>query len=324
MMRFVANFKNVIGLFIILIFLLTNISLGEKSNKHTTHLDNAYCNDLFVYTYQSAPRDLDIYFKNIKNKLDENGIIMYNYGESHGAGWQYTPMQSFLFSLSSYRKYCDTGDNQALENVTIHADWFLDTIDYTRGYASWNYHFAIERYNLDFGWSSALGNAGAIISLIQGHSINGNDAYLDAIQSTIQGLTLNLEDGGFKVEMPNGGYFYEEYPNRNEANHVLNGHLFVVLALIHYKNYYPEAKVDDLIEQGMLAVKNYMHDFDNIDTTYYSLKAKEEDRYALPQAYWQFMHTYGLDAIGNYMKDQEMLDLSKKWKGYIKENIKRQ
>ena len=49
------------------------------------------------YTKES----IESYFSNKKLRLDQNGIIEYNYGASHNAGWQKTPIviSKFLFFL---------------------------------------------------------------------------------------------------------------------------------------------------------------------------------------------------------------------------------
>ena len=79
-----------------------------------------------------------------------------------------------------------------------------------------------------------------------------------------------------------------------------------------------------LVKQGGLAVELYAQDFDNISTTYYSLKAAENKEYALPRAYWQYIHEYGLIWLVEEKGKTSLKPLLRKWSGYIENNIKRE
>ena len=205
---------------------------------------------------------------NSKNKLDSYGIIQHDYGKSHNhAGMQYSPVVIAMYSMTAYNDFCKLGEKEASNVVIRHADWLVDHCDYSRGYASWNYNFTNVSYKLDKGWNSGLGNAMAIVALIQAHSLNRKSKYLKTIERALIGYHMQLSNGGFRVNMAKGGAFYEEYPDAIIPSHVLNGHLVVVLALDYYYQHSNDSTVLPLIQDGIEAVRHYMYDFDNKDTT---------------------------------------------------------
>ena len=263
------------------------------------------------------------YLSNKLLRLDESGIIEYNYGDSHNAGWQKTPIVISKFMFYLYELHCE--DLLGEEGYSLwldHANWLLNQASYDKGFATWKYNFPIPDRSLKTGWDSGLGNAMALVAVAQYFQFSNDQYFISLLTSGINGFELPLKDGDYKVFMERGGIWFEEYPNKVSPSHVLNGHIISLLALEYVHKIYPIEAIKPLLTLGILAVELYAQDFDNINTTYYSLKASKNNEYALPRAYWQYIHEYGLTWLVEEKGKISLKPLLTKWSRYIENNIK--
>ena len=267
--------------------------------------------------------------ENVAISLNDNGIVLIDYGTAHDAGKQITPMTIWDYSTRAYVDYCDTKDSRYKSILIEHAQYLIENTSNMRSYASWDYDFAIEKYDLAVGWTSSIGNAAAMLVLLEAYSIDRDERYLSTIESALDGFKRHINLGGLALEANGGGTWFEEYPNPKDPSTVLNGHLFAVLALAHISEslfvidelstYDLRLSINDLVNQGIEAVVNNAYIFDNEErqTTFYSIQGARDKVYALPYAYWGYMHVYGILWIANRIGSEELQDLGEKWQGYI-------
>lgn len=150
------------------------------------------------------------------------------------------------------------------------------------------------RYNLHSGWVSGLAQ-GVVGQVFLAYYLNsGDQRYLTAAREVGRLLALDVNDGGVKVEMPNGGAWFEEYAQSGiEPPLVLNGHL-LALDFLYWMDQAEGGSVwGDMFESGVKAVvaeiDNYLgiawsfyDQQSNLATRkYHSFHIRQLDRYAL-------------------------------------------
>lgn len=290
----------------------------------TKHLERT-CIPRFYSSIRTKPYNADAYIANRTSiNLDEDKVVTVDYGKAHNnAGIQYTPITAMIYANKAYGDYCSSQDNRYKQIVITHADWLVESVSQKRTYASWDYNFPFLTYDIDSGWTSALGNAAAIVVLTQAYSLIPNPIYLDTIRSALTGFELDLTEQGLAHRAKFGGVWYEEYPDIGNPSTVLNGHMIALFGLEYFKSNINDQqsadRLESLIQRGTEAIIKHAHLFDNNakKSMYYSLRAAKTDHYSLPYAYWGYIHVYGLQWIANNTGNLKMMELGRKWQSYI-------
>lgn len=294
--------------------------------------DNEICLDRFNFTnspdHSFGGAD-DYILLNERISLNEDQIVVIDYGDTHSAGKQITPITIHDYANRAYVDYCESNIGSGKSILLRHADYLVDNVSERRSYASWDYEFAIDKYGLETGWHSSIGNASAMITLLHAYSLTRDERYIATIESALEGFRTPLSEGGLANPADVDGVWFEEYPNPSDPSTVLNGHLFSVIALDYIsislsrinESEYNSIKenLESLFDQGSKAVLYNAHKFDNEArlTTYYSLQGAENDVHALPYAYWGYMHVFGILYIADKLGSSELRALGEKWQGYI-------
>lgn len=93
-----------------------------------------------------------------------------------------------------------------------------------------SYDFPEKIYNLNAGWYSGMAQGLASELMIASFVLSNDTSYLNKAKGFINLLDVSIQDGGVKIDVPEGVWF-EEYAQINiEHIHplVLNGHIFAI------------------------------------------------------------------------------------------------
>lgn len=151
-----------------------------------------------------------------------------------------------------------------------------------------------EKYGLSSGWVSGLtqGLVGQI--LLAAYLTEGDEEYLIAAREAGQLLAIDVESGGVRVEMLNGGAWYAEYAQQGvRPPLVLNGHLLALDFLYWMKQIEGESDWDFMFDSGLQAAVEQVNHYRGIGWSYYdresnlatrkyqSFHVRQLDRYSM-------------------------------------------
>ena len=92
----------------------------------------------------------------------------------------------------------------------------------------WQHAFDWEyRDLLKAGWYSALSQGQGVSLLCRAHRDTGRDVYLEGARAAFRSLTLDMKDGGVKLDEGSDGAWLEE-AIVDPPTHILNGFLWAL------------------------------------------------------------------------------------------------
>lgn len=170
------------------------------------------------FSYQLKYRS--IYF----SPLDDSLIPMRELG---GLGRFYLYSRIAAYGLVNYNEFVKSGQEDYYVNFIRTANW---VVGHTKdGY----YRHSIPLAGMNSGWISCI-SQGELTSLLSRAFFCTNDEiYYNAARKSIAPFFINIENGGVRSTLPNGGFFFEEYPGTS-IKHVLNGCLYAIAGIIDF------------------------------------------------------------------------------------------
>jgi heparosan-N-sulfate-glucuronate 5-epimerase len=86
----------------------------------------------------------------------------------------------------------------------------------------------------------------------------------------MQSFFIEVKNGGVTYKNPEtGGWWYEEYPNPDPNDRVLNGFIFALLGVHEYYERTGNKDAKYLFDKGIIELKNHLSDYDTGEWTYY-------------------------------------------------------
>jgi hypothetical protein len=152
--------------------------------------------------------------------------------------------------------------------------WLVDNKrELPSGGLTWSYPLPLyySTFTLQPGWPSAFSQARIIHALIYAARTLGKSEYLKLALSAAKAYSTPVNDGGL-LDAVDGLPFYEEVPVPDEHSpHILNGHLYSVVALYDLANESGDTSVKSLATQGEKSIKNIAGYYDAGYWTKYDL-----------------------------------------------------
>jgi hypothetical protein len=106
----------------------------------------------------------------------------------------------------------------------------------------------------------------AIVPLLNAYKITHDEIYLTTARNLLNVLFIEINDPckcGITYKTLGNGWWYEEYANGHlEGPKVLNGMMFAILNIYHYYNFTQDRDALYLFNQGILSLKNNLHNYD--------------------------------------------------------------
>lgn len=128
------------------------------------------------------------------------------------------------------------------------------------------YNFIWPNYNATPPWYSALAQAEAIVVLAKAHNLTNLQVYKETADGILNSFFVDVKDGGVTHKTNGSGWWYELYADKGSKNpRVLNGMLWSLLAINEYYNLTKDPKAEYLFDQGILALRNNLHLFNDTD-----------------------------------------------------------
>ena len=156
----------------------------------------------------------DYYF----GPFDPAGTPLWRVGEE----LHYNPSRIAGFALALWNVRDDWALNDGQRKFLACADWFA-----RQDCARFEYRF--DGAGLKAPWLSCIAQGQGISVLVRAWLLTGLDAYLNQASIATKWLHRPVSDGGLLDYLPDGSWFFEEYPG--SYPHVLNGCLHALVGL---------------------------------------------------------------------------------------------
>jgi hypothetical protein len=201
-------------------------------------------------------------------RFDANGIPVQLY---HDGGLQYNPL---FIAARARRDFERRQDPERLSSFLRLSDWLAAAAVDRDGALFFPYRFDLPEFGLKAPWFSALAQGVAISVFAQRHALERDPVWLDRYRKAL----ASLEPGkGLAEEGPDGSLWFLEYPSE-QAPHVLNGMMGVLLELHRAGGIVPDTLASDLFERGFKGLLARLPGFDRRGFSHYSLGGRPASR----------------------------------------------
>jgi heparosan-N-sulfate-glucuronate 5-epimerase len=254
--------------------------------------------------------------------IDKNNLPVVDYETVKGVyiGKQYNPITISHYSWPYYSEYVKNNNQTAKEIFLKHADWLVNNSVKKGNYSFFMYNFTWPPYNLESPWYSAMAQAEAMVPLLNAYKITQDKVYLTTAKNLLNVLFIDISDPckcGVTYKTIGNGWWYEEYANGHENGpKVLNGMMFTLLNIYHYYNFTHDPDALYLFNQGILSLKNNIHNYDK-NGTYSSY---DRFRGNAPWGYHEF-HVCLLEDLYNITKQHLIKKYHDNWTKDYKDQL---
>jgi hypothetical protein len=155
-----------------------------------------------------------------------------------------------LCALSDWNAYILTGLAPYADATQMWANYIIRNS--VNGQLQW--HKDVPARNLKAPWISGLSQSLAVSVLLRAYEYSGNAVYLDAAKQAYHWLTVPLAQGGLQSSLPSGAWL-EEYPDKKNPSHVLNGNMWALFGVWDYYRVTRDPAALALFKSDIAAIK---------------------------------------------------------------------
>jgi heparosan-N-sulfate-glucuronate 5-epimerase len=245
-------------------------------------------------------------------KADEDGIP---YVLDNSVGRQRNPV-TVCNSAISYLEKVNEGDVVHRKYFLNCANWILTHRTFrndTTSLLQYGYDWAI--YKMKAPWQSGMAQGLSLQVLINAHRLTKDEKYLKAANEQLNSFFLSVAENGVTYKSPTEGWWYEEFADSTgTTSRVLNGMMFATLGIHDYFEYTKSEKAKYLFEQGVLAVKTHVAEYDKNGFSYY-------DKLGTTNLKYHWIHVDLLQKMFNYTGEPVFQTYAEKWSEYKDPNM---
>lgn len=202
-------------------------------------------------------------------------------------------------------------EGEAVEGDFLHlADWIVGNATPGPGGMVWRTDFAVPKYGLSPGWTSAMGQSQAISVLLRANLLTGEGKYLELAEAAVGSLLLPVSEGGTQSTIA-GHPVLEEYPTeRPEA--VLNGWIFALIGLHELDLAVGDERARSLFEASADGLIELLPRYDVGWWSLYSLG--DHGRPDLAKPFYQRLHPALLEALDLIRPSPRLGEYAQRWR----------
>lgn len=246
---------------------------------------------------------------------DERGLPLVDMGEK--LGLCYNPITIAQFGLFNLQKYSTTSDKSFFEKSTVCADWLIENIRDWRGdIGAWVYDYSIDFYGPEAPWISGMAQGQALSLLLRCHQLKKNTPVREIIERAFNAFLYPVREGGVVSSFPDSSLIFEEYPT-NPPSQVLNGHIFALLGIHDFAEYWDEPKALDLFK---VAVDGLCRNLHRYDTGYWNFYDQHPSK-RLASAMYIKVHVQLLNILYNVTGEETLHTFADRWQSYLNSPI---
>lgn len=177
-----------------------------------------------------------------------------------------------------------------------------------------NDYVKYDKYNLDFGWSSAYSQGYALSIFVRMYQVTQDSTWLIAGEKILNSFNLSKNEGGILEIDEKGNFWYLEYPAEPSAK-VLNGFIFGLLGIYDYYRITESEKALTYFDRGIETIISSLHRY---DLGYWSKYDLLYD-FAASYGYHKSYHIPQLISLYNITNNQIFLEYVEKFEKYLNE-----
>lgn len=246
---------------------------------------------------------------------DEHGLPLVDMGGK--LGLRYNPITISQFGLFNLQKYSATSDKSFLEKSTVCADWLIENFtDWRDDIGAWIYDYGIDFYGPEAPWISGMAQGQALSLLLRCHQFQKIENFLKLSERAFNAFLHPVREGGVVSSFPDSSLIFEEYPT-NPPSQVLNGHMFALLGIHDYAEYWDKSEARDLFK---FAVEGLCKNLNRYDTGYWNFYDQHPSR-RLASAMYIKVHVQLLSILYEISGEQTLLTFVNKWQSYLNNPI---
>lgn len=249
--------------------------------------------------------------ENFDYDLDDRGIPFVDMGKKFGFG--YNPITIAQYGLFSLQRYTQSKSEACLQKVQNISCWLADNFcDWRGDMGAWIYDFDLDFYGPKAPWISGMAQGQGISFLLRMFQIQPENRFLEISQRAYRAFLYPVSEGGVVSYFPDGSIIFEEYPT-NPPSQVLNGHIFALLGIFDYWEYWKEQSAKELFQTAINGLKKNLQRY---DTGYWNLYDLHPTRRLASPMYMK-VHVQLLDILAEVTGDLFFEKTAKKWKNHL-------
>lgn len=225
--------------------------------------------------YQRKGDDV-FWYESEQAVFDPDGVIMRDYGDK---GITYHPVLIASHALRLYDTYKFSGEQDVGERFLQNAEWLARNLQPWHGGWAWLYELPNPAFGATEQWISGMAQGLCIAVLAQAEALTGDVQFLDAARRAMDVFEMELQEGGVRTLLPEGGWWYEEVAAPDvESSLILNGNIYALMGLGYYADLTGDSRARNLYEKGLDGVLELLPDFDGFYSSRYCLGPAHEFR----------------------------------------------
>src|SRR5262249_19381683 len=189
------------------------------------------------------------------------------------------------------------------------------------GVPVWKHAFDWEYRDLQkAGWYSALSQGQGVSLLCRAHRDTGLDVYLGTAQAAFRSMTIDMKNGGVRLEEGADGAWLEEAIVA-PPTHILNGFLWALWGVYDYAALLGDADARGLLEACVRTVRRNVASF---DCGFWSLYEHSGTRLPmLASAFYHGLHISQLSITARLLDMPELARWADRWQDYTRSTFSR-
>ena len=214
--------------------------------------------------------------------VDENGIPFVNFDEISGIeiGKQRHYIIVYRYANNYYKDFIENGNETSKVLFFKSVNWLIDHAIDKGNYSVFEYQYPYPPYDLPSGWRDAMAQGRGIQIMTSAHKITNDEKYIDESKKLLNAFFVDVKDGGVTHKSENEGWWYEHYAHENgKKTRVLNAMMTTLLDLKKYYEYTKDPESKFLFEQGLIALKKEIPNYDYDGFSYYNILGDSYTKY---------------------------------------------
>jgi heparosan-N-sulfate-glucuronate 5-epimerase len=210
--------------------------------------------------------------------------------------------------------------NSARRDIAVaQLDWLVDNQETDGAWAGcWLMRHHNHKYRwLQAPWTGSLASGNALSALLRGAEMFADARYSSAAESAYDGLHAPRGSWTLFVEREDD-LWYEEYP-ASRPLHVLNGHVYTLLAILDYARARDDAAAWARWERGVTTALKHLKEFDTGYWSIYDLRFREPANVH----YHKNIHIPQLRILAQLTGMSEFTEVADRWERYLHSKVSR-
>lgn len=229
------------------------------------------------------------------------------------AGLRYNPITIAQFGLFHLQKYSANRKEMTLRHSLDAARWLVENFhEWRNGVGAWVYDFDLDFYGPKAPWISGMAQGQGMSLLLRVHQLRPDEQVLEICRRAFRSFLQPVAQGGVCANFPDGATAFEEFPT-NPPSLVLNGHIFALLGVYDYAQFFGDQIAKQLFEETVSGLKRNLRRYDTGFWNRYDLHPT--NRLASPM--YVRVHVQLLNILAELTGDPFFQNYAAKWQGYL-------